>query len=279
MNLYDHKAWQKICLTQIIRSSLVVLKFSNPHDLLWVCPVFQKMLSKFSLRFNNLLIYHLTDWLFRQPTLTAGQPKWHGWEAEGLASFFFLRVQPWFRQNPYKSFMCMKHPSLDTWGLFLESPETFRPYFGRHNSLCIFKTKALRGTKLCSYFHFYSLCNIIMKRPALQNKQVVLYQMAFRARKVLGTFKKRAPGNIMWIQEILHFKSIPFVSSVVYLSWCWCFHLVFVLTKLVTSDWKQPVSCSSPWPFCHVFKKAEIQIYLMHEAVCRVLEQTYKHPL
>ena len=33
-----------------------------------------------------------------------------------------------------------------------------------------------------------------MKRPALQNKQVVLLRMAFRARKVLGTFEKRAPG-------------------------------------------------------------------------------------
>ena len=33
-----------------------------------------------------------------------------------------------------------------------------------------------------------------MKRPALQNKQVVLLRMAFRARKVLGYFEKRALG-------------------------------------------------------------------------------------
>ena len=33
-----------------------------------------------------------------------------------------------------------------------------------------------------------------IKRPALQNKQVVVLRMAFRARKVLGTFEKRAPG-------------------------------------------------------------------------------------
>ena len=33
-----------------------------------------------------------------------------------------------------------------------------------------------------------------MKRPALQNKQVAVLRMAFRARKVLGTFEKRAPG-------------------------------------------------------------------------------------
>ena len=33
-----------------------------------------------------------------------------------------------------------------------------------------------------------------IKRPALQNKQVVVLRMAFRARKGLGPFEKRAPG-------------------------------------------------------------------------------------
>ena len=33
------------------------------------------------------------------------------------------------------------------------------------------------------------------ERPALQNKQVVLLRMAFRALKVLGTFKKQDPGR------------------------------------------------------------------------------------
>ena len=32
-----------------------------------------------------------------------------------------------------------------------------------------------------------------MKRPALQNKQVGVLRMAFRVRKVFGTFEKRAP--------------------------------------------------------------------------------------
>ena len=50
--------------------------------------------------------------------------------------------------------------NVESWGVFLESPETFRAYFGWHNYLCIFKTKASRGTKLCSYFYFYSLYNI-----------------------------------------------------------------------------------------------------------------------
>ena len=45
------------------------------------------------------------------------------------------------------------------WGPFLESPESLRAHFGWHNSVGIFKTKASRGTKLCSYF-IYSLYNI-----------------------------------------------------------------------------------------------------------------------
>ena len=45
-------------------------------------------------------------------------------------------------------------------GPFLESSETFRAHFVWHNSLCIFKTKAFRGTKLCSYFNLYSLYNL-----------------------------------------------------------------------------------------------------------------------
>ena len=80
-----------------------------------------------------------------------------------------------------------------TRGPFLESPETFRAYFGWHNSLYIFKTKASRGTKLCSYFYFLFPLERI-KRPALQNKQVVVLRMAFRTRKVLGPFEKRSPG-------------------------------------------------------------------------------------
>ena len=45
-----------------------------------------------------------------------------------------------------------------------------------------------------------------MKRPPLQNKQVVVLRMAFRARKVFGTLEKRAPGlccfavDIHWLQ-------------------------------------------------------------------------------
>ena len=56
-----------------------------------------------------------------------------------------------------------------------------------------------------------------MKRPALQKKQVVVLRMAFRARKVLGTFEKRAPGaffsKVPKLLESLSGAAIPFISS------------------------------------------------------------------
>ena len=63
------------------------------------------------------------------------------------------------------------------WGPFLESPETFWAHFGRHNSLCIFKTKESRGTKLPLQH---------MKKLILQNKRVGVLRMtsALRERTV-----------------------------------------------------------------------------------------------
>ena len=48
-----------------------------------------------------------------------------------------------------------------------------------------------------------------MKRPALQNNQVVILRMAFRARKVIGTLEKRAPvsqksrnfSGLFWVPQ------------------------------------------------------------------------------
>ena len=42
-----------------------------------------------------------------------------------------------------------------------------------------------------------------MKRPALQNKQLGVLRMAFRARKVFGTFEKRAPGERNEVTDVL----------------------------------------------------------------------------
>ena len=71
------------------------------------------------------------------------------------------------------------------WGLFLESPETFRAHFGWHNSLCIFKMKASRGTKLCSYFDFYSLYNI-WKDQLYRISRPEFYEWLFGPEKFSG---------------------------------------------------------------------------------------------
>ena len=44
-----------------------------------------------------------------------------------------------------------------------------------------------------------------MKRPALQNKRVAVLGMALRARKVFGTFEKRAPVLVNYTLLIFSF--------------------------------------------------------------------------
>ena len=70
-------------------------------------------------------------------------------------------------------------------GLFLESPETFRAHFGWHNYLCIFKTKAYWGTKLCSYFYFYSLYDI-WKDQVCRISRPGFYEWLFGPEKFSG---------------------------------------------------------------------------------------------
>ena len=50
---------------------------------------------------------------------------------------------------------------------------------------------ALRHETLQLFLFLFPLRHL--KRPALQNKQAGVLQMAFRARKAFGTFEKRAP--------------------------------------------------------------------------------------
>ena len=78
-------------------------------------------------------------------------------------------------------------------GLFLESLETFRTYFGCHNSLCIFKTKASQGTKLCSYFDFYPLYNI-WKDQLYRISRSQFYEWLFGPEKFSGLSRNGLQG-------------------------------------------------------------------------------------
>ena len=77
-------------------------------------------------------------------------------------------------------------------GPFLESPETFGRISGDIILFVSSKRRRLEPRNFAVIFILFRLQHI--KRPALQNKQVVVLRMAFRARKVLGTFEKRPPG-------------------------------------------------------------------------------------
>ena len=55
-----------------------------------------------------------------------------------------------------------------------------------------------------------------IERPALQkNKQVVVLRMAFRARKVVGTFEKRAPGLYVSMNETYSDSSVVMVVALI----------------------------------------------------------------
>ena len=60
----------------------------------------------------------------------------------------------------------------------------------------VFISSHRQGSKLCNPLGF-SYIKIMFKRSAFQNKRIADWQLAFRTRKVLGTFEKQAPaGNI-----------------------------------------------------------------------------------
>ena len=80
------------------------------------------------------------------------------------------------------------------WGPFLESPENFsglgRPFL----IVYILKTKKYIGMKLCMKGNLFVL-KICQKNSSV-NLRLEIFVMAFRVRKLFGTFEKRAPGTV-----------------------------------------------------------------------------------
>ena len=76
------------------------------------------------------------------------------------------------------------------WGSYflIQGPETFRARFGWHNSLFIFKTKAFRGTKICTYSNFYPLYKT-WKNQLYKISESEFYEWLF------GTYETRGPGR------------------------------------------------------------------------------------
>ena len=101
----------------------------------------------------------------------------------------------WKLADVYCISMASLRPQYVSWSPFLESPETFRTHFEWHNSLCIFKTKASRGTKLCDYLNFYSLYNI-WKYQLLRISESECCEWIFGSEKFSG-LSRNGPQRIM----------------------------------------------------------------------------------
>ena len=101
----------------------------------------------------------------------------------------------------------------------------FSGAFRWHNSLCIFKTKAYWGTKLCSYFYFYSFYDI-WKDQLYRINRPEFYEWLFGPEKLSGLSRHgplvlRAPYLCVWLIEFLGFFFWRFFFF--FLLFCCCF--------------------------------------------------------
>ena len=78
--------------------------------------------------------------------------------------------------------------------------------FGRHNSLCIFKTKAFRGTKLCNDFYFYSFYNI-WKDQVHRISRSYFYKWLFGSEKFSG-LSRNGPLATSWVSGLTHWLNL-----------------------------------------------------------------------
>ena len=93
-------------------------------------------------------------------------------------------------QNERVAALRMVFRARKVFGTF-EKSRNFSGVFRVTLSLYLQNERVLRHETLPLFSFLFPLQHV--KRSALQNKQVVILRMAFRARKVLGTFEKRAP--------------------------------------------------------------------------------------
>ena len=93
---------------------------------------------------------------------------------------------------------------------FLESPETSRAHFGWHNSLCIFKTKASRGTTFWRYFNSNSLCNV-WKDHLCRISGSEFYVWLFGSQKFRDV-RETGPGPWFWVSPNACAHFVPFLS-------------------------------------------------------------------
>ena len=86
-----------------------------------------------------------------------------------------------------------------TWGLFLKSPETFRAYFGCHNSLYIFATPRFSAIKLRNHLGFSYIKNTL-KEELFKTGGLQFDNWFFGPEKFSGLLRNR-PLVINWVHD------------------------------------------------------------------------------
>ena len=110
------------------------------------------------------------------------------WSWRVKCSAMFLNIYPSFRPS---------HRIGPTQGAcFSKVPKLFGPISGDIILFISSKRRRLEARNFTVIFILFLFIPLQhMKRPTLQDKQVGVLRMAFRARKVFGTFEKRAQGQ------------------------------------------------------------------------------------
>ena len=126
------------------------------------------------------------------------------------------------------------------WGPFLESPETFRAHFGWHSSLCIFKAKKSRSTKLCTYFNFYFLYNI-WKDQLYRMSGSQLYEWFFGPEKSSGLSRNGPLARVaqgMVAQTRVHYRKKKVQVVIFHNQW-----LALTMLRATGLNWNSRILC------------------------------------
>jgi len=109
------------------------------------------------------------------------------WATTVLVFFSMIKQDSFYTRMESKLFiiLCNVH-FLETRGLFLKSPMTFRAYLGCHNSLYIFATPRFSTIKLCNPFDFFFLTLKASKDPLFETSGLQFDNWLFRPEKFSG---------------------------------------------------------------------------------------------
>ena len=148
--------------------------FSNSLKSFWY--LVPSSLNEMTPRTQHLFLFIglVNGWIILTSTALA-----ISWATTVLVFFSMIKQDSFYTRMESKLFiiLCNVH-FLETRGLFLESPRTFRAYFGCHNSLYIFATPRFSTIKLCNPLGFFFFNLILKAVPRIHFSKQVVYWFA-----------------------------------------------------------------------------------------------------